>query len=81
MLVSSIILIDLKIIKILCFFLFYGKIGKRIDERANSESKIDNEQLDESIEKLINAAITEYHGCDGDGAGTKISKFLNQCFA
>ena len=49
------------------FLLFYGKIGKGVDERTRSESEIEIEicqPLDENIDKLINATRTEYHGFD-----------------
>ena len=52
------------------FLLFYGKIGKGIDVRTRSESEIEIEicqQLDENIDKLINATNTEYHGFDSAG--------------
>ena len=53
------------------FLLFYGKIGKGIDDRTRSESEIEIEicqQLDENIDKLINATTnTEYHGFDSAG--------------
>ena len=53
------------------FLLFYGKIGKGINERTRSESEIDDEELAENI-NWINAMRTEYH--DFDGAAGTINK-------